>query len=160
VQRSFRRATALAAVALAVACAPPPAGAAPSAAASAVTGSGTASPGLGTTPQPQNFTGSCSITGVFVAGTKPVPGTTGCSFTGSGSASVAEGVFSGTLVATGPATLNATINVAFVGTLAVLSGTATICSGVCGDPTPFVGVFVLVPTSVNPTTSFSFAGAI
>jgi hypothetical protein len=150
----------------------------------ALEGSGTISPGLSTTPSPQSGTfsatvlvGADALVGSGV-GTSVAVASGNCAFTFTDtiaeSIALGAGSATGTCSATGAGTSQSltacTVLFVRVGTLVVLAvGTAigAPCTvngtGPAGSGSAVAilgaGVFVLVPTSVNPITSFVLSGA-
>jgi len=130
------------------------------AAAGVITGSGTIGPngvpgptGGTVTNSDVRFNGTA--TGVFVGATADA-GSCAISFSGSGSDSTAVGSGSGSASCNGTGvlgnsiSLNCSVNYTRVGVTVIITGS-------CGASV-LVGVFVFIPTTVNPTTSYQLVG--
>jgi hypothetical protein len=118
-------------------------------------GGGTISPGLTLTPTNQSF--SFTTTAAVGVSNKPVgAGAFSCSFTGnsSGPETDLQGAGTGTGSCSGTVNVSCTISYTRVVVLVVVTGS---CS-TPGGPQTLGGVFVFVPTTVNPVTSYVLVG--
>jgi hypothetical protein len=138
--------------------------------AAVLVGQGTITPGLGATFVPQSFT----FTTIAGAGASDKPATAAlvsCTFSGHSTLAVpgqpagenavlGEGVGSGTCNG-GGISANCAIVYIRVGPFVVVvyGPSPPLPAGFCSNGQDPVGVFVFVPTSVNPTNSYVLAGA-
>lgn len=148
----------------------------------AIEGKGGTSPGLSTSPTPQtSITLSGTLAGVletlYADQTHATAAALDCSFTGAsnGNEDYALGAGSGTLTCSGPSNdvedtgANVSVGSAFVdllcpltytrvGALVAATGSCSVSVGSASADETLAAVLVIVPTTVNPTTAFLFAG--